>query len=106
MKGIAKIFFKNGRLIVELILYKCNINITYPIISEGLSTQVIVITTTLDGAGGFALSWFSVSAILVSPPVLISVLLLRSATQQISNQRDYSKFKKMVDKMLDDDELK
>ena len=106
LKAIAKIFFKNGRLILELILYKCNINITYPIISEGLSTQVIVITATVGGAGGFALSWFSVGAILVSPPVLISALLLRSTNQQILNQIDYLKFKKMVNKMLDDDELK
>lgn len=45
-------------------------------------------------------------AILVSPPLLISVLLLRSATQQILNQIDYSNFRKMVNKMLDDDELK
>ena len=101
-----KIFFKNGRLILELILYKCSINITYSLLTEGLSTQVIVLTATAGGAAGFTLSWFSVGASLVVPPLLISVLLLRSVTQQILNQRDYSKFKKMVNKMLDDDELK
>jgi hypothetical protein len=106
LKGIAKIFFKNGRLILELILYKCNIGINYLIISEGLSSQAIVITASVGSAGGFALSWFSVGAILASPPLLILVLLLRSATQQILNQRDYSKFEKMLNKMLDDDELK
>ena len=106
LKGIANIFLKNGKLILELILYKCNIDITYPILTEGLSTQVIVLTSTLGGAVGFTLSWFSVGAILVSPPLLISVLLLRSATQQILNQRDYLNFKKMINKMLDDDELK
>jgi len=106
LKGIAKIFFKSGRLILELILYKCKINITYSILTEGLSTQVIVLTSTIGGAAGFTVSWFSVGATLVSPPLLISVLLLRSATQQILNQRDYSNFKKMVNKMLDDDELK
>jgi hypothetical protein len=47
-----------------------------------------------------------VGAILVSPPLLISVLLLRSATQQILNQKDYSNLKKMVNKILEDDELK
>lgn len=72
LKGIAQIFFKNGRLILKLILYKCNISINYPIISEGLSAQVIVITATVGGTSGFILSWFSVGAILVSPPVLIS----------------------------------
>lgn len=106
LKGIANIFFKNGKLILELILYRCKIDITYSILTEGLSTQVIVLTSTLGGAAGFTISWFSVGAILVSPPLLISVLLLRSATQQILNQRHYSNFKKMVNKMLDDDELK
>jgi hypothetical protein len=44
--------------------------------------------------------------VLVSTPLLIAVLLLRGVTQQILNQRDYLDFKKMVNKMLDDDELK
>jgi hypothetical protein len=106
LKGIANIFFKNGTLILELILYRCKIDITYSILTEGLSTQVIVLTSTLGGAAGFTLSWFSVGSILVSPPLLISALLLRSATQQILNQRDYLNFKNMVNKMLDDDDLK
>lgn len=106
LKGIARIFFKNGRLILELILYKCKIDITYSLLTEGLSTQVIVITATAGGAAGFTLSWFSVGASLVAPPVLISILLIRSVPQQIVNQRDYSKFKKLVNQMLEDDELK
>jgi hypothetical protein len=106
LRGIAKIFFKNGRLILELILYKCNISISYAIINEGLNAQIVVITTSVGGAAGFAFSWFSVGAILVSPPVIISALLLRTATQQRLNQRDYSEFKKMFNKMLGDDELK
>jgi hypothetical protein len=93
-------------LILELILYKCKVDITYLILTEGFSNQVIVLTATLGGAAGFTISWFSVGTVLVSPPLLISVLLLRSATQQILNQRDYSNFRKMVNKMLDDDELK
>jgi hypothetical protein len=108
LKGMARIFFKSGRLVLELLLHNCNIGITYAIISEGLGTsaQMIVISISLGGAVGFVLSWFSVGAILVSPPILLSMLLLRSTTQQILNQRDYSKFKKMVNKMLGDDELK
>ena len=106
LKGVLKIFFSHGRLILELILYKCNINITYAILTEGLSTQVIVFTATAGGAAGFTLSWFSAGAALVAPPLLISTLLLRSFTQQMLNQREYSKFKKMVNKMLDDDDLK
>jgi len=106
LKGILKIFFKSGRLILELYLSKCNININYWLLTEGLSTQVIVLTVTAGGTAGFTISWFSVGASLVFPPLLISVLLLRSFTQQVLNQREYSNFKKLVNKMLDDDELK
>jgi hypothetical protein len=106
LKGVARIFFKNGRLLLELILYKCRIDITYALLTEGLNTQVIVITATAGGAAGFTLSWFSTGASLVAPPVLISILLIRSVAQQIINQRDYLKFKKLVNQMLEDDELK
>ena len=106
LKGLARIFFKNGRLVLELILYKCRIDITYSLLTEEFSTQVIVITATAGGAAGFTLSWFSAGASLVAPPVLFSILLIRSFAQQIVNQIDYSKFKKLVNKMLEDDELK
>jgi len=75
---------------------------SYAVLSEGLSTQVIVFKAT----AGFTLSWFLAGATLVAPPLLISSLLLRSFTQQILNQRDYLKFKKTVNKILDDDNLK
>lgn len=106
LKGVARIFFKNGRLLVELILYKCRIDITYSLLTEGLSTQVIVITATAGGAAGFIISWFSAGVTLATPPVLISIFLIRSVAQQIINQRDYLKFKKLVKQMLEDDELK
>nr|YP_003734634.1 hypothetical protein KrfoC_p124 [Kryptoperidinium foliaceum]ADI40419.1 hypothetical protein [Kryptoperidinium foliaceum] len=47
LKGVARIFFKNGRLLVELILSTCNIDVNYALIGDGLSTQVIVITATV-----------------------------------------------------------
>jgi hypothetical protein len=106
LKGIAKILFKNSRLVLELILYKCNIDITYLTLTEGLSTPVIRITATIVGTAGFMLSWFLVGATLVASPLLISTLLLRSVTQQILHQREYLDFKKVVEKMLKDDELK
>jgi len=56
LKGVARIFLKNGRLLLELILYKCRIDITYSLLTEGLSTQVIVITATAGSAAGFTLS--------------------------------------------------
>ena len=106
LKGVLKIFLKSGRLILELLLYKCNIDMSYTLLTEELSTQVIVFTITAGGAAGFTLSWFSVGAALVTPPLIISVLLLRSLRQQISNQRDYLKFKKMINKMLAENDLK
>lgn len=106
LKGLLKIFFRHGRLILELILYRCNINMSYAVLTEGLSIQVIVFTATVGGAAGFTLSWFSAGAALVAPPLLISTLLLRSFTQKILNQREYLKFKNMLNKMLDDDDLK
>ena len=107
LKGVAaRIFFKSGRLLLELILYKCKIDISYLLLNERLSAQVIVIATTVGGAAGFTLSWFSAGASLVAPPILISTLLIRSAAQQIVNQRDFSKFKKMINRVLEDDELR
>lgn len=56
LKGVAIIFFKNGRLFMELILYKWKIDITYLVITEELTTQLIVITSTVGGAAGFTFS--------------------------------------------------
>lgn len=52
LKGVAIIFFKNGRLLLELLLYRCRIDITYSLLTEGLSTPVIRVTAT----AGFTLS--------------------------------------------------
>jgi len=68
LKRALKIFFSRGRLILELILYKCNINISYAFLTKRLSTKVIVFTAT----AGFTLSWFMVGAALVAPPRLLS----------------------------------
>jgi hypothetical protein len=73
---------------------------------EGLNTQVIVITSTVGGAAGFTLSWFSVGASLVAPPLLLSALLVRSVGQQITNHREYSDFKNRIESILGDEDLK
>lgn len=67
---------------------------------------MIVITANAGGSAGFTLYWFSAGASLVATPALISMLLIRSVGKQIVNQRDYSKFKKLVNQMLENDELK
>lgn len=42
LQGIARIFFKNGRLILELLLYTCNINVSYAFLTEGLNVKLII----------------------------------------------------------------
>jgi len=73
LKRVARILFKNGKLILELILCKCKIDITYALLNEKLSTQVIVVTAAVVGTAGFIVYWFSVGASLVAPPLLISI---------------------------------
>lgn len=106
LKGLANIFIKNGKLILELLLYSFNIDITYAVISEGISTQVIVITTTTGGAVGFVASWFLVGASSIIPPLFASIFLLRSIGQQIINYKDYLIFKNIVNKLLNEQDEK
>ena len=76
LKGVRRIFFEKGRLLLEFILCQCRINITYSLLNEGLNTQVVILTFTVGGAVGFTVSWFSTCAVLVILPVLISNLLI------------------------------
>ena len=103
LRGVATIFFKNGRFFLEILLNTFKIDITYVLLTEELSTQVIVITSTLGGGLGFTISWFLAAGSLIIPPALISILSMRSVGQQIVNQRNYSKFKKLLSKILEDD---
>jgi hypothetical protein len=74
------------------------------VINEGSNAEIIVISASVVGESlGLISSWFTASAILSTIIVLSSFLLLRSTPEQILNNRDYSKSKKMIDKMLDDD---
>jgi hypothetical protein len=105
-KGLLKIFFKQGQLILELLLYKCKIDISYGILTEGLNTHVIVYTLTTGGVVGFTVAWCSVGMAMAAPPVLVSALLLRSLNQQIAHRKQYSDFKKLITEMLNDDKIK
>ncbi len=106
LKGLLNFLFSRGRLILELVLYKCSIYISYAILTEEVSTQVVVFTVTAGGAAGFTFSWFKAAPALTAVPLLATSLILRSFTQQIFHQIEYSKFKKMVTQLLDDDNLK
>lgn len=105
LKGVAKIFFKNGCLLLKLILYKCKVDITYGLIQQGMSTQVIVITSTVGGATGFVLAWNSVGATLIATPVLLATLGVRSVIQQLIAERDYLKVKKILERVLEDKKI-
>jgi len=78
---------------------------SYAVSRQGLSIQVIVITFTVGKVAGFFISWFAADASLVTPPLLISALLLHSFTQQILHQKKYLEFKKMMNKLLKDKEF-
>ena len=57
LQGVAKIFFKAGRLMVELILTNaCNIDINYQVFGNGPNAQIIVFTTVLGTTSGFIVS--------------------------------------------------
>jgi hypothetical protein len=78
LKRVAKIFSKNGILLLEFILCKCKIDINYLLLIERLSTQMIIITSIAGGSIDFIFSWFSVGTSLVVPTLLISILSIRS----------------------------
>ncbi len=78
---------------------------TYSLLTEGLSTQVTVILVTAGVATGFTLYWFSAGASLVATPALLSVLVIRTIAQRIQHLRDYYTFKKLVNKILEEDKL-
>jgi len=105
LKGILRIIFTQGRLILELLLYTCKIQLDYIILDE-VSTQVIVIAITTGGAAGFTASWLLAGTMLVTPPVIASVLLLRSFNQQIIHNVKFSKLKNMLNKLLNDEDIK
>jgi hypothetical protein len=99
---IFKFLFTYGRLILQLFLYSCKIDLQYVVLGP-VNPQVIVIACCTGGTTGFVLSWFSVGAILVAPPTLFSIFLLRSLTQQIQNTAEYNKFKSNIRKFLSDE---
>lgn len=105
LTGFLRIFFKGGRLVLDLILQKCDINITYETFNRGVKTQVIVYTIAAGGASGFTASWYSVGATIVVPSVLAALLFTRSVMQQIDNYMAYRRFKTILMRLLDDPEL-
>ena len=98
---ILKIIYTQGRLFLQLVLSLCKINLQYVVI-EAVNPQVVVIACCIGGTTGFVSSWFSVAAILLAPPTLLSVFLLRSLDQQIHNNAEYTKFKQNIGRLFKD----
>ena len=105
LHGVAKIFFKAGRLMIELILTNvCNIGINYQVFGNGPSTQIIIFTTVAGATSGFIMSWLSAGAMLFAPPALLTLFAGRSFYQQVKNIKEALAFKELVDNILKEDE--
>ena len=108
LKGFSRIFYKNASLLLELLLYRFKIYITYTLQCQELNQnyQVVIATSTLGGGSGFIISWCSLGITLFAPTLIFGILSVRGLGQQIFDQNSYSNFKKMFDRMLKDDEIK
>jgi hypothetical protein len=105
LKGILRILFRNGRLVLQLILYTCKIRLEYTTI-EGVNAQIIVVAFTTGAAGGFVGAWVQAGAMIATPPVLMLVFLLRSLGQQIIHLGNMAAFKRMSQELLDDPKIR
>ena len=101
--GLARFFFKNLRLLIEIILSKSQIHISYALLDAGVNAPVIIVTSTVGGITGFTIAWFTAGISLFAPPGIILILLLKSVTQQIISRRNYLRLKNIV---TEDGELK
>lgn len=101
LQGVAKIFFKGGRLTIGLLLAVfCNIDIDYHIFGADPNVQVIIMTTALGTTTGFFMPWFLAGITLIAPPILFSTLIGRSIFQQIKNICEALAFKTLVDEII------
>jgi hypothetical protein len=102
---LLKIILTQGRLLLQLVLYRCKINLQYLVVGE-VNPQIVVIACCTGGTAGFVFSWFSVGAILVTPPTILSAFLLRSLGQQILHNMEYTKLKNSIGRLLKDKTLR
>jgi hypothetical protein len=102
LRGVLRVLFRNGRLVLQLILYTFKIRLEYTTI-EGVNAQIIVVAFTTGAAGGFVGAWVQAGAMIATPPVLMLVFLLRSISigQQIIHLGNMAAFKRMSQELLD-----
>lgn len=104
LKGILKIIFAQGRLILELILCTSKIQLDYVVVGE-LNPQVIVIAITTGGVTGFTLSWIGAGAMLISGPTILTAFLLRSLNQQVKHFHQVAELKRNLLALVKDREV-
>lgn len=96
---ILKFIFVKLRLLLKLILLKCKIRLEY-IALDSVSPEFAVIACCAGGTTGFVASWFAVGTILFAPPTILSVFLMRSLSQQITDYVEYTKFQNTLDRFF------
>nr|WAK84915.1 hypothetical protein [Amicula sp. isolate GU52X-4 cfCalB7]WAK84977.1 hypothetical protein [Amicula sp. isolate GU52X-4 cfCalB7] len=98
-----KIVFSSSRVVLELMLSQCDIDILHYIaISEGNTVRWVAITTSASAgtAAGFTAVWFTAGAKILLPLLAGMTFALRTAWQQRANILDYRVFLEKVDDMM------
>ena len=98
--------FKNSRLILDFILYRRKIHISYSVLTEGLNTKVVITINISSSLTSFTTLWFLAGATLSISAVFTSFFLIRNVKQQLIHQREYLKIRKLFTQMLTDEKLK
>jgi len=103
----GKFFFRNGRLILEIVLKRFNISIIYCFLNEGLDNKMIAFTSLVGGTLGFTASWLYVGTTLIMPSLLLSTFLSKSIIERFLHHQEYLSFKNNFSKLLEQqDEIK
>lgn len=102
---LFKIIFSQARLILGLILHLCKINLHYVVIGD-INPQVIVIACSTGGATGFVFSWITAGALISVPATILSFFFLRSFSQQILHNVEYTKLLNNIRKWSEDEDIR
>lgn len=98
VQGALKIIFRNGNIILELILKSCGIYLDYEFmwIEGQTTTQIIVFAIVSGGTAGFTISWLSAGASLITPILLLTTLMFKSVSQQFCHNIDFAKIEQEI----------
>lgn len=91
LKGTLGIFFKNGRIILYLILKTYRIRINYISLVQELSLEVIVLIITLGDATSLTLFWYLIRTTLIIS-IIVTIFVVKSTFQTIVNNLEFLTF--------------